>query len=65
MFEIGDRVRVSSQASQYRNHLGVVVAVDDTDVYVRIDGHGKTSRTLFTEGELQTSTLELVLDYTE
>ena len=63
MWNVDDRVRVSNQNSQYRNHLGTVVDVDGTDVYVRIDGHESTGSVLFDEGDLQASTLASPIMY--
>ena len=65
-FSVSDRVRVTDQSSQFRNHLGTVVKVTDLavdDVQVRIDGHEAAGSVLFKEDELGTSTLSSPITY--
>jgi hypothetical protein len=65
-FIVNDRVQVSDQSSQYRNHLGTVVRVVDLavdEIYVRIDGHERAGEVYFLEDELRTSTLSSPITY--
>ena len=61
-FNVNDRVKVSNQSSQFRNHLGSVRRLGagagyDQDVFVRIDGHESDGEVLFKDGDLKASTL--------
>lgn len=61
-FSVNDRVKVSNQHHQFRNHLGTVRRLGagsgyDQDVFVRIDGHESDGETLFKDGDLKASTL--------
>lgn len=62
-FKKHDRVRVTNQNSQYRNHLGEVVRTDDRDVWVRIDGHERAGAIPFRVHELVISTQEFAVPY--
>lgn len=65
-FSPSNRVRVTDQSSQYRNHLGTVTRVVDLaidDVYVRIDGHEAAGEVYFKETSLGTSTLPSPISY--
>lgn len=67
-FSPSNRVLVSSQHSQYRNHLGTVTAVGAGSGYakqvlVRIDGHEAVGEILFTDGDLRHSTLPCPIQY--
>ena len=52
-FPVATKVRVADGSSEYRGHVGVVVAVVDDTHQVRIDGHGCSSRVQFLSGQLQ------------
>ena len=58
-FNADDRVRVTSQASEFRKKLGTVVTAaadaDDGLNKVRIDGHRDDKLTSFSDGELGTT----------
>lgn len=62
-WEAGDRVKVSNQNSQHRNHLGVVTRVTDDHTFVRLDGHAAGAETLFVEEDLKDSTQEVPVEY--
>lgn len=67
-FSVSNRVKVSNQKSQYRNHLGTVARVGsgsgyDQDVFVRIDGHESDGEILFKDGDLRASTLANPITY--
>jgi len=62
-FSVSDRVKVSNQSSQYRNHLGTVVRKDGDNHYVRIDGHESAGEVLFKAGDLKTTTLAAPVVY--
>lgn len=63
-FLVDDRVKVSDQSSQHRNHLGVVLEVLAGDEYgVRLDGHADGAKTTFPEDELQISTQPVPITY--
>lgn len=67
-FQVNDRVQVSNQQSQYRNHRGDVVRLGsgsgyDQDVYVRIDGHESDGEVLFKDGDLRATTLTNPVTY--
>lgn len=61
-FSVGNRVRVTSQASVYRGQYGEVLATaaDDPDNLngVRLDGHRDSHLTKLSDAELQISTQE-------
>lgn len=64
-FAVTDRVRVSSENSQFRNRLGVIMDIDADGNRVRLDGWPKAGKTeLFRDEELQTSTQAVPVDYT-
>jgi hypothetical protein len=67
-FSVTDRVKVSNQQNQYRNHLGEVVRIGsgsgyDQEVFVRIDGHESDGEILFKDGDLRASTLPNPITY--
>lgn len=67
-FSPSNRVLVSNQHSQFRNHLGTVTAVGagsgyDQQVLVRIDGHEAAGEILFKDGDLRSSTLPCPITY--
>lgn len=67
-FSPSNRVLVSNQQSQYRNHLGTVTVVGagsgfNQQVLVRIDGHEAAGEILFTDGDLRPSTLPCPIQY--
>jgi hypothetical protein len=67
-FNVSDRVKVSNQNSQFRNHLGDVVRIGagsgyDQEVFVRIDGHEAAGEVLFKDGDLRASTLTNPITY--
>lgn len=67
-FQANDRVRVSNQGSQYRNHLGSVARMGGgagaaQDVFVLIDGHERNGEVLFKAGDLQASTKPCPVTY--
>lgn len=67
-FNVSDRVKVSNQSSQFRNHLGTVQRMGagsgyNQEVFVRIDGHESSGETLFIDGDLQASTLPNPITY--
>lgn len=55
-FTAQDRVKVINQNHAFRNHLGVVTAVDNDNVLVQIDGHRAERPTLFKTSDLREST---------
>ena len=57
-FSPTDRVRVSSDASQYRGKFGTVMSVDADGNRVRLDGFPNDKTVLLVDNELQTTTLE-------
>jgi hypothetical protein len=67
-FSVAERVKVSNQQSQYRNHLGTVTRLGagtgyDKDTFVRIDGHESDGEILFKDGDLRASTLSSPVTY--
>lgn len=67
-FSPGNRVRVSAQDSQYRNHLGTVQRIGSgsgqtQEVFVRIDGHEASGEVLFEDQDLKTTTLDSPITY--
>ena len=63
-FVATDRVKVSDQSSQHRNHFGTVTAVLAGDQYdVRLDGYAQAGVTVFNEDELITSTQASPITY--
>jgi len=53
-----DRVRITNQNSQYRNHLGTVKRVGRDFIWVRIDGHERAGELPFKKSDLGTTTFE-------
>ena len=49
----GNRVKVTNQQSEYRNHLGTVLKVDGNNIHVRIDGQRTKGTILFRPGDLR------------
>jgi hypothetical protein len=62
-FKAHDRVRVTNQNSQYRNHLGEVIRTDEWDVWVRIDGHERAGAVPLKRDELSHSTQKVAVHY--
>lgn len=64
-FSPNDRVRVSSQASEFRGKLGTVLSAADGANVVRIDGYAATKGVRLLDPELVTSTLVCQIEYPE
>ncbi len=65
--DVGNRVRIADDSSQWRGHSGLVVSQDTIDdtLYnnVRIDGHGAHSHQPFLTAQLKTEPLASPVDY--
>ena len=67
-FSPTNRVKVSNQNHQFRNHLGTVQRIGsgsgyNEQVFVRIDGHEAAGEILFLTGDLNSSTLPSPISY--
>ena len=63
-FSVSQRVKVSSQHSEFRNLLGTVEGNAGGYYQVRLDGEPAGQTQQFQAGELNTTTLACPLDYT-
>lgn len=62
-FSVNQRVKVTDQHSEFRNHLGTVLAVNGNSHQVRLDGFPNRKRQLLLTGQLQLTTLPDPIDY--
>lgn len=62
-FSVNDRVRVTTQKSQYRGKLGTVEVVDDDGNHVRIDGYPVGKTALLKDAELMETSFASPVTY--